>query len=210
MFSIHIVNILLIYICFASDVKKVRKIYPSRNITAVESPILNYGNWCGPGHGGFQDCCLGIPCPACTTPLLGENGYQFSPYCFKQCPPIDAIDLACAWHDACCFVSGTACGRLFDGQQCFCNCVLRSASCAFDPSSRVCNVFRGIDILMDCWSCPTNTGAPLQCHYETSNDEFCGSDRENTWIILQLNSTFNPLFQYFKRKYNSTCHSSNP
>jgi hypothetical protein len=58
----------------------------------------SWGRWCGAGHGGFQDCCNGRPCPACiaTSPL--------SPECLRQCPPIDLVDQACASHDLCTFI----------------------------------------------------------------------------------------------------------
>ena len=29
------------------------------------SGFIDYGNWCGPGHGGYQDCCNGEPCSSC-------------------------------------------------------------------------------------------------------------------------------------------------
>lgn len=27
--------------------------------------VDDYGNWCGGGNGGFQNCCNGGPCPNC-------------------------------------------------------------------------------------------------------------------------------------------------
>jgi len=60
---------------------------------------LHWGRWCGPGHGGFQDCCQGKPCPGCNT-----NSHTISQECRKQCMPIDLVDDKCANHDLCTFI----------------------------------------------------------------------------------------------------------
>jgi len=54
-----------------------------------------WGNWCGPGHGGFEDCCGGRPCPACKIPALGEWNYTMNVgACLSECPPRDPLDFA--------------------------------------------------------------------------------------------------------------------
>ena len=30
-----------------------------------DAEIDDYGNWCGGGHGGYQDCCNGAACSNC-------------------------------------------------------------------------------------------------------------------------------------------------
>src|SRR5690349_12041386 len=68
-----------------------------------------YGNWCGGGHGGYEDCCGDQPCPACLKNLKHLDCYNSSEcdpgtpstHCLLECPPIDDLDLACAYHDLC-------------------------------------------------------------------------------------------------------------
>lgn len=84
--------------------------------------LLNYGNWCGPGHGGFQDCCDGERCPACN-----ENGI-LTPECILECPPVDALDNICVYHDSCTIQNpddnpyGNTCGVVYPENYCACDC----------------------------------------------------------------------------------------
>jgi hypothetical protein len=76
------------------------------------------GNWCGGGHGGFNDCCNGRPCSACNSPTLSSQ-------CLQQCPPVSSLDRVCAHHDACYFsyrqrgIGG--CGKVV-GSDYYCDC----------------------------------------------------------------------------------------
>lgn len=74
--------------------------------SSLDNPYLpTYGNWCGKGHGGFQNCCNGTVCPACNITAPGTNITLgiLTPGCIEQCPPVDAIDASCMNHDACTF-----------------------------------------------------------------------------------------------------------
>lgn len=67
----------------------------------------DYGNWCGANHGGFQDCCSvkenGTACRSCKI-LPGQTPDKLlTDACLQECPPVDELDRACAWHDACTF-----------------------------------------------------------------------------------------------------------
>ena len=57
-----------------------------------------HGHWCGAGRGGYTDCCSGEACAAC---VADGDGEAPSETCLKQCPPVDAMDGACARHAAC-------------------------------------------------------------------------------------------------------------
>lgn len=49
-----------------------------KNVTGID----DYGNWCGGGHGGLQDCCNGGKCPSC------NQGSGPTAACLNECPPI--------------------------------------------------------------------------------------------------------------------------
>ncbi|KAL6054461.1 CFEM domain-containing protein [Balamuthia mandrillaris] len=102
------VSLFLGLICMAS---LVRCAHQAKN-ESLGPRVPVYGNWCGPSHGGFQDCCYGGPCPSCVAPELGQLDYRFSQECFNECPPIDWVDLACAWHDTCTYVAGEVNGDI--------------------------------------------------------------------------------------------------
>jgi hypothetical protein len=57
--------------------------------------LTEFGNWCGPGHGGARDCCDDEKCPNCNY----DQGLTSA--CLRQCPPRDQLDRACAVHDFC-------------------------------------------------------------------------------------------------------------
>ncbi len=110
-----------------------------------------HGNWCGPNHGGFQNCCGGRPCPSCTIPERGDFRYKMNmTACFAECPPTDTLDAACVWHDACTFVSGEACGHYVSAESCFCNCVMASVCHGPAQNSVICSYFEEI---ASCWFC---------------------------------------------------------
>ncbi|ELR15697.1 uncharacterized protein ACA1_378150 [Acanthamoeba castellanii str. Neff] len=57
--------------------------------------LTEFGNWCGPGHGGTNDCCDDEVCSACNDTI----GLTMD--CLDQCPAEDDLDFACAVHDFC-------------------------------------------------------------------------------------------------------------
>lgn len=173
-----------------------------------KNPIFNHGKWCGPQHGGFQDCCNGTWCTSCGPgPSLGNYSYIFNLNCLtKECVPVDYIDLACAWHDTCTFLSGQSCDRYYQGQHCFCNCVLYKAACHYSTTSKVCAAFSPFNIAMSCWSCLNETN--VDCHGERDVTNFCQPTLEIIDIINQLNKTGNP-FMWNARKTNEACFVRN-
>eukprot|EP01087_Luapelamoeba_hula_P007602 TRINITY_DN1854_c0_g1_i1.p1 TRINITY_DN1854_c0_g1~~TRINITY_DN1854_c0_g1_i1.p1 ORF type:complete len:290 (-),score=35.05 TRINITY_DN1854_c0_g1_i1:14-883(-) len=68
---------------------------------ASKAQFKFYGKWCGPGHGGYQDCCNGSACPECV--WQRNNNSEPTKECLKACPPVDSVDFACAAHDLCTF-----------------------------------------------------------------------------------------------------------
>ncbi len=59
-----------------------------------------YGNWCGGGHGGYQDCCNYDRCTHCD---WHDGHSNVTRKCLAECPPLDALDSFCAQHDLCTF-----------------------------------------------------------------------------------------------------------
>lgn len=53
------------------------------NVTGIDK----YGNWCGGGHGGLQDCCNGGKCPSC------NQGSGPTSACLNECPPVVCISI---------------------------------------------------------------------------------------------------------------------
>ena len=47
--------------------------------------IDDYGNWCGGGHGGIQDCCDGHGCPSC------DINKGLNSACLAECPAVVRI-----------------------------------------------------------------------------------------------------------------------
>jgi len=132
------------------------------NLQLEPKPLIPvHGSWCGPSHGGYNDCCGGGPCPSCRVPRVGEFNYTMDPRCLQECPPADETDLACAWHDTCYSISGTdpVCGGTLPvldyDQECFCNCVLTSVACqSGQPVTGVCDFFTDVAA---CWVCDPQT-----------------------------------------------------
>ena len=152
-FGISVLLVLLLDAVSAREAKRIRIV--SERKPDQDIPI--YGNWCGPGHGGFSDCCNGNACPGCPTPPEGDFSYSMNASCLEECPPIDELDRACAWHDTCSSISGSSseCTYDKDGQQCFCNCVLTAVACQPNmPFAGVCGYFNSVA----CWYCDSGIG----------------------------------------------------
>lgn len=63
--------------------------------------LQNHGNWCGARNSGMFNCCAGAACAPCAADadaLLPTAGGA----CLAACPPVDALDVQCMWHDFCC------------------------------------------------------------------------------------------------------------
>ncbi|KAL6044744.1 CFEM domain-containing protein, partial [Balamuthia mandrillaris] len=153
--------LLLSLCCVALAANRIAVLHDNNELEAeVGAPRLNFhGNWCGPQHGGFQDCCDGKPCPSCVPPRVGQLDYHLSPNCTKECPPVDEVDEACVFHDTCTFVAGEACGLLRPAESCYCNCVLAEIACSSEVSGAgpICWYFRAV---ASCWFCNESaTGA---------------------------------------------------
>jgi len=133
----------------------------------------NYGNWCGPGHGGYDDCCGGRPCMAC--PVYKGCAVP-PPDCLANCPPVDAIDAACALHDGCCNVGAWSdqvtndtrrCGLVPAVTEfCWCNCRLVSNVAAVQcPASSgwACPSYRAalLEYFVNAYCWEYNTSAPV-------------------------------------------------
>ncbi|KAL6060081.1 Disintegrin domain-containing protein [Balamuthia mandrillaris] len=154
MYYIQRVSLFLGLFCMAS---LVRCVHQAKN-ESLGPRVPVHGNWCGPSHGGFQDCCYGGPCPSCIAPEPGQLDYRFSQECFNECPPIDWVDLACAWHDTCTYVAGevNGCGHFIAAESCYCNCVLADIACNYIADG-VCTYFRDI---ASCWFCDNDAYYP--------------------------------------------------
>lgn len=105
---------------------------PPISFNATSGDLTLYGKWCGGGHGGFQDCCNGGPCPACD-----PNSGSLTAECLQQCPPIDDMDALCSRHDSCCFTNtkpdSLSCSP--QGNACKCDCEIVSGAAV----SGICN-----------------------------------------------------------------------
>ena len=103
---------------------------PNPNVLSpLDKLVDNHGYWCGHFRGGWDDCCMGLPCPAC---IAAQGLVSPTAECLKECPPADTIDLACAKHHFCrtskqfprlhygdCVIEGNPCG---------CDCALVMAA----------------------------------------------------------------------------------
>ena len=165
------ISIVVVIYILASHALAAHHIAIERSVASLKHKQVSrfpvHGNWCGPSHGGYNDCCGGSACPSCRTPRVGEFNYSMDPLCLKQCPPVDDTDLACAWHDTCYSISGSdpVCGGIYD-QECFCNCVLTSVACQpAQPVTGICEYFSNqaacwvCDLQENKWECDTWDGA---------------------------------------------------
>ena len=153
----------------------------------VAQNIMNYGRWCGPDHGGYDDCCNGTYCRGCGSgPDRGDYDYQLNLDCFLECPPVDILDLACAQHDTCCHIFGSSCGHK---EHCFCNHLLDNIACKYDPFNKVCLVFSTYDPFMSCWACGLNESDHPRCLSETRVYEFGPDFNTTLHMLLQFQNT---------------------
>ncbi|KAL6059216.1 Disintegrin domain-containing protein [Balamuthia mandrillaris] len=174
----------------------VRCVHQAKN-ESLGPRVPVHGNWCGPSHGGFQDCCYGGPCPSCVAPELGQLDYRFSQECFNECPPIDWVDLACAWHDTCTYVAGevNGCGHFLDAESCYCNCVLADIACRYIADG-VCTYFRDI---ASCWFCDNDAYYPIGC------DEIGGdADWPVSYFCTDAVSTVKAFLNYGEMVWQGT------
>jgi hypothetical protein len=148
--------------------------------------LVTYGNWCGPLHGGYQDCCNKGPCNSCNI----EDGKP-TKECLEECEPIDKLDHYCAIHDQCCL--------LFDdyptnqnrrniecfpeGNYCYCDCELVKQS--YTLYEKDCNGFKCkhylnalkyiFENVVSCWY--TNTENIQMCNKNNENiTDYCNND----------------------------------
>lgn len=142
--------------------------------------IIDYGNWCGPGHGGYQDCCNGNPCDNCN---LNEG--PPTKECLDECPPIDQLDYQCAMHDECCLnneiVIDLECSP--EGNYCACDCLLsKGAEEVSDCNNIYCKSYRStlvyvFEDTLSCWYHDKNNTA--MCNKVMSKDyeinSFCNN-----------------------------------
>lgn len=109
-----------------------------------ENYLQWYGNWCGGNHGGFQDCCGGRRCPECGIKSNVVPDTLLTPGCLEECKPVDELDAACAWHDACTFSferpSNFSCSP--QGNNCFCDCTIVKKSESITCSTYACSAFK--------------------------------------------------------------------
>lgn len=134
------------------------------------NPIENYGRWCGPGHGGYNDCCNGTWCPSCGPgPAVGNWSFTLNLDCLRECPPIDNVDLSCAQHDTCVSVFGAQCGLFLTDQHCFCNSLLARTACHYDFFNKVCLVFSPYNYGLGCWACGQQESQDQKQHLKQSN-----------------------------------------
>jgi hypothetical protein len=143
------------------------------SLDSLELGIINYGNWCGPSHGGYQDCCNGKPCESCK---LNEGIlYVPSPECLNSCNPIDELDYYCAIHDKCCLLnhnlSNIECSP--EGNKCECDCLLVKQVSNFECSNYSCKYYSKsllylFNNLLSCWYIDENT-----------NTEYCNKNNLN-------------------------------
>jgi hypothetical protein len=141
--------------------------------------IFSYGNWCGPSHGGYQDCCNGTSCNSCKI----EYGKP-TKECLEECQPIDQLDYYCAIHDQCCLDSYNVANELTnvnhiecypEGNKCSCDCLLVKQSSTI--SINECNSFACKHYLMGLRYVFENV---VSCWYINSeNIELCNQNNKN-------------------------------
>ncbi|KNC84454.1 hypothetical protein SARC_03318 [Sphaeroforma arctica JP610] len=132
----------------------------ANDATGFLKDLMNYGNWCGGGHGGFQDCCDGKPCPSCVLNRTADDIAPLTDACLEECPIKDELDAACARHDHCTFqFEGPRHLKCVpQGNFCPCDCTLlaeaQASTCGFLDLN--CYTYRfGLEALFkgmtDCW-----------------------------------------------------------
>jgi hypothetical protein len=162
-------------------VAAMREMTPREFVHGPVRGLTSYGAWCGGGHGGYQDCCDGGPCPACdpSAPGMAEE-------CLAQCPPLDALDMQCAFHDHCTFSqdysASISCHP--QGNFCACDCILANRAELVTCDTGSCSEFRTAlySLFEHALACVYVTrGGGLACDGLISGryslDEFCPAGR---------------------------------
>lgn len=121
--------LLLIFLCLCQGLQAEKRTNQDKKIE------FSYGNWCGGGHGGLQDCCDGKRCSECN-----ENTTDLTLGCFKQCPPVDELDKYCAYHDLCTFknVLPPSISCFPQGNFCYCDCELVTRAQVVNCTNKYC------------------------------------------------------------------------
>jgi len=135
------------------------------NDNMKDANIDDYGNWCGGGHGGFQDCCGGGPCSAC------QVSSGLTPQCLQQCPPIDEVDAACSKHDLCCFQYEKTINCFPQGNYCPCDCELTTDVEAATCNNLYCSGYAA--------SLQVTFRTVLSCYWYENGGEQCGANLNN-------------------------------
>ena len=150
--------------------------------------LIDYGNWCGPSHGGYQDCCNQGPCKSCKI----EDGKP-TKECLEECQPIDKLDYYCAIHDQCCLYSDSQINQEHkhidcypEGNHCYCDCSLVKQSSTLLKNG--CNSFMCeyyltavkyvFENVVSCWY--INSENIEMCNKNNQNiTNYCNDDNEN-------------------------------
>lgn len=121
--------------------RTLRPLAPGINESSLNL-ALTYGKWCGGGHGGYEDCCNGGPCPSCET-----NSTGISVECIKECPPEDSLDAQCAFHDHCTYAQSLTISCQPQGNFCPCDCLLVTRAtqvrCSETRDPVACTIYAG-------------------------------------------------------------------
>lgn len=153
--------------------------------------LMSYGNWCGPSHGGYQDCCNKGPCKSCNI-VDGKPTKE----CLEECKPIDKLDYYCAIHDQCCLLFDYATNQTPrhiecypEGNYCYCDCSLVKQSHTLLENE--CNGFKCkhylsalkyiFENVVSCWY--INSENIEMCNKNNKNiTDYCNND-----ILLNIN-----------------------
>lgn len=156
---------ILLTVFFNLSISETSFFFDNKPLEYNQFSLTTYGNWCGGGHGGYQDCCNGKPCPSCN-----YNDNPVTDACLKECPPIDQLDTACVFHDQCCFYyskdDSLKCSP--EGNYCTCDCNLLSQSASVtDCTGTWCKTYReSLQIIF------SNT---LSCWYYDQGNQTCNT-----------------------------------
>ena len=158
------------------DMDKLSEISNTTN-TFLNFSLISYGKWCGPSHGGYQDCCSKGPCKSCNI----EDGIP-TKECLEECEPIDKLDYYCAIHDQCCLAFDDLTKQNLghvecypEGNDCYCDCELVKQS--YTLTDKDCNGFKCKHYLSALKYIFENV---VSCWYTNSeNMEMCNKNNEN-------------------------------
>lgn len=177
---IYITVLSILYNNLNADIAK-NNTFNGLEYTLDLSGFISYGNWCGPGHGGYQDCCDNKVCQECDL----KKGTP-TEKCLEQCPPIDELDYYCALHDECCMNNPKDIICLPEGNKCYCDCVLLNgannvADCTTDEClSYRLRLVKLFNYGLSCWY--NDEKNISRCNKVTMRDfpikDFCVNDKE--------------------------------